>query len=87
MIHVNYNTIDNTLFAIKKRLFASYSVDNATRIIEPLCWYITTGRAPTDFLCKLVNANSRQLTTISNRLAKHGSYDDAIASVRQYLGC
>lgn len=75
--------IDNTLFAIQKSLWKKYGVDEAQRIIDPLLWYINTGRAPVSFLGKLVQ---KKPYLIGRVLAKGGSYDEAIQRVKNYIG-
>lgn len=86
MVHLSATAIDDTLWAVKMKLCKRHSLADADRLISPLCWYISTGRASTDFLRLLVNTSSRQKATIANRIAKGGTDEDVINSVCQYLG-
>lgn len=81
--HVSQTMIDNTLWAIHKSLFKQYGVDGAMRIVDPLFWYINTGRASLDFLGKLIQ---KKPYLIGRVLAKCGSYDEAIQRVKEYIG-
>lgn len=50
--------------------------------LAPLKHYVSTGRASTEFLHKLVNAKPFM---IARELRKGGSYDEAIERVKTYL--
>ena len=80
---ISQTLIDSTLWAIRTSLWKKYGVDEAQRIIDPLLWYINTGRAPTSFLGKLVQ---KKPYLIGRVLAKGGSYDEAIQRVKNYIG-
>lgn len=87
-IRISKTALDSTLHEIKMKLWSiSGSSQEAERSIEPLVWYICTGRAPTPFLIALINANKRKITTISKRLHKIGGWntDDAVKSVKSAL--
>ena len=80
---------DDVLFAITMSIvrIADTTLDDAQRIIAPLEWYITTGRCSGRFVAKINHLTKRQVTTIAKRLIHAGGfdYDQAIASVRDYL--
>lgn len=81
--HVSQTMIDNTLWAIRTSLWKKYGIDEAQRIIDPILWYINTGRATMSFLGLMVQ-NKPYL--IGRVLAKGGSYDEAIQRVKEYIG-
>lgn len=58
--------------------------------IYPLRWYVSTGRAPTDFIIRFNQITERQKTTIAKRLLKayreSGTHDAGINTVCQYIG-
>lgn len=86
-ISVSSTQIDNVLLEIRKRIQAKTGdLMQTDKALYPLDWYISTGRAPTDFPRLLVNCSSRQFTTIANRLIKAGTVEDAINSVCAYIG-
>ena len=80
---------DDALFAITMSIvrIADTTLDDAQRIIAPLEWHITTGRCSGRFVAKINHLTKRQVTTIAKRLIRAGGvdYDQAIASVRDYL--
>ena len=80
--------IDNALFDIRMSLWRQHSIAETDKIMDPLDYYIRTGRASAAFEKLIIGATKRQKSTIARRLEKHylGSYDDAINSICQYLG-
>ncbi len=80
---------EDALFAVTMSIvrIADTTLDDAQRIIAPLEWYITTGRCDGRFVAKINHLTKRQVTTIAKRLIPAGGfdYDQAIASVRDYL--
>lgn len=48
---MSYTHIDNALWTVRERIQAKTGDTAQTdRALSPLVWYISTGRAPTDFL-------------------------------------
>jgi hypothetical protein len=80
---VSYTAVDNKLWEIEKVLMNKYGCDAAAREGAPLRWYIETGRASLDFLHALLEAKPFM---IARKLHEGGSYDEAIARVRKYIG-
>lgn len=81
-----YKYANETEFKIiTKLIHQGLTMSEAERVIYPLSWYIVTGRCPTESYMKIVNANSRQLTTIAKRLMISGSHDDSIHRVMEYV--
>lgn len=78
---IGWNAIDNYLWEVTSRLF-KYGVDEAHSEVAPLKWYITTGRASTDFLRAMVAAKPYM---IARKLHEGGTYDEAIARLKKYL--
>lgn len=84
---MSYTQIENALWAIRERIYTKTgSTAQTDTALYPLVWYISTGRAPTDFLRVLVNCTNRQFTTIANRLIKAKTENAAISSVCDYIG-
>lgn len=74
---------DDYLWDIKKYLMNKYGVDQAERDIDPLAWYIKTGRASVRFLNLLYK---KKPFLIARKLHGGGSYDDIINSIKVYIG-
>lgn len=74
----------------KMRRFDNGPCIDHTWAIDPIKYYVNTGRAPTEFLVKLISVNERQKTTIAKRLLKayrnHGDYNTSINTVCDYIG-
>lgn len=84
---MSYTQIDNAIWAVRERIQTKTGDTVQTnKALSPLVWYISTGRAPTDFLRLLVNCTNRQFTTIANRLIKAKTDESAINSVCSYIG-
>lgn len=84
---MSYTQIDNALWEIRERIQArTGSTAQTDTALAPLVWYISTGRAPTDFLKLLMQCTSQQFTTIANRLVKANTDESAIDSVCAYIG-
>ena len=79
---MSYQRIDDFLWSIKLRLMKKHSVDEACRIIEPLAWYITTDRAPLDFIRAMLTAKPFM---ICRKLEAGGSTDEVIQRLNDYL--
>lgn len=84
---VSSNTIEEMIYCIKSKLYKKYTIAESERYISPLVYYISTGRASTDFLRLLINLTERQKSTIANRLVKSYGNDKAVIdSICQYIG-
>lgn len=84
---VSSNNIEEMIYSIKSKLYKKYTILESERYISPLVYYISTGRASTDFLRIFVNLSERQKSTIANRLVKnYGNDKEAIDSFFQYIG-
>lgn len=75
-------TTDNALWAIERSLMLKYGTLQAQKDVDPLRWYILTGRCSISFLRAVINAKPYM---IARRLHEGGSTEEAIDRVRQYL--
>ena len=77
------NRYDEYIYKIEKYLMERYGVDAMYRMIDPLAWYINTGRASATFLQMLVQEKP---FVIGRILAKGGSHDDVMRNIRKKIG-
>ena len=78
------NRIDDYIWKVKLYLMRKYGVDRAERAVDPLKWYIETGRAPTSFLKDLQNVQPFMIGRLLYK-EKDGSVDMAISSFKQLV--
>ena len=79
-----YNKIDNYIWKVKLYIINKYGIDQVERSIDPLRWYIVTGRAPTSFLQDVMNVPP----FVMGRLLyekKDGSVDAAVSSFKKLV--
>lgn len=85
---MNYRT-EYSLFLIWDCIYHKVSGDRylANRIMDPLTWYISTGRCCGAFVHAIDNITKRQISTIANRLIKAGggNYEESIKAVTDYI--
>ena len=79
---MSYMAVDNALWAVEKYLMHKYGVDAARRDMDPLRWYIMTGRASADLEKRIASAKPFMLGRL---LHQGGSYDEAIKRVISYV--
>lgn len=82
-ISVNATSIETFLWNVQRELMDRYGVDAASREIEPLRWYVDTGRASTPCIRKMMEAKPFML---ARKLHQGGSDDEIIKRVQKYLG-
>lgn len=75
--------IDNYLWSVERYLMQRYGSRIANVEIDPLRWYILTGRASAEFLLRLAQAKPYM---IARKLHAGGSHDEAIGRIKEYLG-
>lgn len=80
---INATAIDEKLWQVRKYLMERYGCDKADIIIDPLVWYITTGRASVAFLKAFLQ--SKTFMT-ARKLAKARTYDDAVYKLKVLYG-
>ena len=81
--YVSGTVIGSYLWQVKRYMMGKYGCGTADREIDPLVWYISTGRAPTQFIGLLIQKKPYMIGRI---LHKGGSTDEAIARVKEYIG-
>ena len=81
--YVSQTVIDSGLWHIYRYAMNHYGTHAADFDTAPLYWYIHTGRASGDFLLKVFNAKPFM---IARKLHEGGSYDEAIARIKKYVG-
>lgn len=67
--------IDTMLWHIQREDMMRHGCTEAERDMQPLAWYINTGRASTEFLRRLMNTSP---CMIARDLHKGGSYEEVI---------
>ena len=70
--------IDTMLWHIQREDMERHGCDQAERDMQPLVWYINTGRASTEFLRLLMNTSP---CMVARDLHKGGSYEEVINRV------
>jgi len=81
--YISRVTIETGLWAIQRYLIDKYGIDQSRIDVEPLAWYIQTGRAPLDFIRKVLTAKPFM---VARKLHEGGSYDEVIRRVKDYIG-
>ena len=81
-ISIHPKTIECGLWAIERYLMQKYGCDAAARDMEPLKWYINTGRASVSFISRLLICKPFMIGRI---LHEGGSYDEMILRVKNYV--
>lgn len=77
------NKYDDYLWSVRSWLWSRYGVNQGNRIMEPLQWYYTTGRASAAFLMSLIKVRRDYIGRI---LAKnYSTYDAAINAVKERI--
>ena len=82
-ININQTSIETCIWHIYRHLMIKYGSYEADYAIEPLKWYIRTGRASTDFLRALIKAKPFM---VARKLYEGGSTDEVVARVKKYIG-
>ena len=75
--------IDNYLWSVERYLMQRYGSRIAELDVDPLRWYILTGRASAEFLLRLKQVKPFM---VARKLHEGGSYDEAISRIKSYLG-
>jgi hypothetical protein len=82
-IAVNATRIESFLWDIEWFLMEHYGTDTAKREIAPLRWYISTGRASTPCIRRMMEAKRFML---ARKLHEGGSDDEVIRRILKYVG-
>ena len=73
---------DDYIWKVLAYMQRHYGCNAAEREIDPLQWYINTGRASADFLNRLYTKKPFMIARI---LHKGGSHDEAVVSIKNYV--
>lgn len=76
------DTYEKFIIKIETYLMRKYGVDQASRDLYPIQWYVRTGRASMEFIKKLCNCKSFMIARL---LHEDGSVDEQIKRVRDYV--
>jgi len=78
---------ENVIYSIWNEIAKRTSCNDANRIIEPLKYYIETGRCSGIFIKTFNNLTKRQITTIAKRLITINGmdYEKSINLVISYI--
>lgn len=79
---ISYLAVDTHIWGVKSYLMRKYGCDAAERMISPLTWYVSTGRASAGFLRAFMQTRA---FVIGRILAEGGSHDDVIRAIRRKL--
>lgn len=77
------NRYETYIWAVESYLRSRYGTDATERMIDPLTWYVNTGRASATFL---INLAQTKPFVIGRILAKGGSHDEVIQRIRKRIG-
>jgi hypothetical protein len=74
---------DRYIWKVEEYLLRTHGVTETWRMLDPLQWYINTGRASVTFLHLLYDVKPYCIGKI---LAKGGSHDEVIRKIRKRIG-
>lgn len=80
---ISRTAIDNSIWDVRILLIRKLGVDEADRKMHPLEWYISTGRASTEFLRAFIESDP---SNIADLLMKRGSDEQVIRRLKKHLG-
>ena len=80
---ISSTMIDDYLYRIESYLTQHHGSSIAYLDIDPLRWYIRTGRASTQFLGLLLQ---KKPYMIARKLHDGGSTDEAVQRIKDYIG-
>lgn len=87
-IKPRYTSVSNTMvddFVYRTCLYGiqKYGYDTAQTDVDPLKWYISTGRASTQFLGLLLQ---KKPYMIARKLHEGGSVQESVDRIKKYIG-
>lgn len=82
-ISVNRTSIETCLWHIERHLIDNYGTTVAAEDMAPLNWYIYSGRAPTDFIRRLMYAKPFM---VARKLHMGGSHQEVVDRIKKYIG-
>lgn len=81
---MSYQTAINFIHKAAMYGAGKIGMDASYQVMDPLAWYIGTGRASYEFIARLATKKPYRIFQVLHEAG--GSYDDAIQAVKQYLG-
>ena len=82
VVSISQTAIFEGIWRIEKYLFEKYGATQAEIDIDPLRWYIFSGRASLEFIRLVLNAKPFM---IARKLHTGGSYEETIEHLKKYL--
>lgn len=76
------NNYDKFIIKVESYAMRKYGVDQASRDLYPIQWYVRTGRASMEFIKKLCACEPFMIARL---LHEGGSVDEQISRVRDYV--
>ncbi len=80
---MSYTEIENYIYEVQRCLVVKYGSRRAMVDIDPLVWYVTTGRAPVSFLKALLGKSPY---LVARRLHQGGSHQEVVYRLCKFLG-
>lgn len=80
---LNKVTIETGLWHIQRHLIEKYGIDQSCRDMEPINWYINSGRASIEFIRLLLGAKQYM---VARKLHQGGSTQEVITRIKRYIG-
>lgn len=81
---ISSTAIENYLWAVERYLMGRYGSTQARIDIDPLKWYVVTGRAPVQFIRLMVQKKPYLVARILHK--KGESYNEIISNIKKYIG-
>lgn len=81
-MRISATAIDTYVYEVEKALRRYVGISETAEKLNPLWWYISSGRASSDFLHKLFDEKPFVIARI---LAKHRTEDDAMNAIKKKL--
>lgn len=82
--NMSYDAVCNYIHKAVMYGASHIGFDASAQVMEPLAWYINTGRACYEFTARLATKKPYRIFQVLHKAG--GSYDDAIGAVKRYLG-
>lgn len=81
-VSVNHTSVETCLWHIQRHLIEKHGTRQAEIDMDPLRWYVNTGRASIDFLRALITAKPFM---VARKLHEGGSYDESLRRLKTYI--
>ncbi len=83
-INISRELIDTYMWYVERYLMKQYGSTQASIEIDPLRWYIVTGRAPVQFIRLMIQKKPYLIARILHK--KGESYNEIIDNIKKYIG-